>query len=285
MGTSSRCGPSNREGTSDWSGSSATTVPSGVPGAPSALTAQFVYGDGRRGIQVSWAPPQDLGGEPVQGYRLLLNDAEIASGGGDFLGTFIDGGPNEQVRVSVIAENSRGRGPATPSVLVTRFTTPSAVTGLVGDRSGRRPAGVLGSRRFARQPDRALRLPVGRRWLGQCRCRHLGYHRPLEQRPAYQVEVRACNAAAGFGEDCAVRSAEWTSETGRPFGDLAPIRSVTARAVAALGSVGHGELGIPGWQRPAPSPKPHGEHFGRRLGRCGCRDLDGQRSGSTSPSP
>ncbi len=211
---------SNREGTSDWSGSSATTVPSGVPGAPSALTAQFVYGDGRRGIQVSWAPPQDLGGEPVQGYRLLLNDAEIASGGGDFLGTFIDGGPNEQVRVSVLAENSRGRGPATPSVLVTPFTTPSAVTGLV-------VTAVDGALQASWNPADSPGSPIehydyrldGGGWAVAGAGTTTVIDR-LNNGQQYQVEVRACTAAAGFGEAvrCGVPSGP---QSGRPFGALA----------------------------------------------------------------
>ena len=71
----------NQQGFSDWSAPSDAIVPSGVPSAPTGLSAQFVFDAGRRGVQVTWGPPADDGGEAVQSYRLLVNNNEVASGG------------------------------------------------------------------------------------------------------------------------------------------------------------------------------------------------------------
>ena len=52
--------------------------------APTGLTADFVYDGARRTVDIRWAAPQDDGGEPVQGYRLLINDVETATGRSGF---------------------------------------------------------------------------------------------------------------------------------------------------------------------------------------------------------
>jgi hypothetical protein len=119
---------SNAQGTSDWSAPSSAVVPSGVPGAPTALTATFVYDAGRRGIEISWSPPADTGGEAVQGYRLILNNVEVASGGSDFLSRFVPTSSNDSADVVVIARNGRGEGPPAGPVRVDSFSRPSGVT-------------------------------------------------------------------------------------------------------------------------------------------------------------
>ena len=92
-----------------WSEPSAPLVPSGVPAAPSGLTAAFVYDDYRRQVDVTWAPPPDTGGEPIQGYRLLLNNAEFASGDAGFTSKSVPVAGDEPLTFSVIARNTGAR--------------------------------------------------------------------------------------------------------------------------------------------------------------------------------
>src|SRR5664279_6513928 len=73
----------NRAGVGPWSDPSASVLPSGVPSAPTGLAVAFVYDGTVREVDVTWQPPQDNGGEPVQGYRLLVNGAEVFAGGTD----------------------------------------------------------------------------------------------------------------------------------------------------------------------------------------------------------
>lgn len=210
----------NDLGTSDWSAVSGAVVPSGVPGAAADLRASFVFDAGRRGIQISWAPPQDLGGEPVLGYRLLLNGVQVASGGSDFLGTFLDGGGNDQVVVSVIAVNSRGQGPATPDVPVSRFSTPSAVTGLsVTAADGALQLAWTAAQSPGSSIDHYDYRLDGGGWAPAGAGTSTGVG-GLNNGQTYRVEVRACNAEAGFGEDVRCGPAG-TAATGRPFGKLA----------------------------------------------------------------
>ncbi len=172
-----------------------------------------------------------------------MNDAEVASGGADFLGRFIDGVANDQVTVSVLAENSRGRGPAAPSVTVAPFTVPSAVTGLVVTAAD---GALQASWNPADSPGSSIehydyRLDGGG-WAdaGPGTSTTIG---GLNNGQQYQLEVRACNAAAGFGDDvrCGTPSA---AQSGKPFGELA------APTVTAELSQTWGQSVTAGWTFP-----------------------------------
>ena len=205
----------NQQGTSDWSAPSPTVVPSGVPGAPTALRATFVYDAGRRGIDITWAPPGDSGGEAVQGYRLIVNSVEIASGGSDFLSGFVDTGNNDPVDVVVVARNGRGEGPQAGPVRVESFSRPDQVT-----RLSVTPA--VGSLQAQWSPVPATdhydyRLNGGP-WTGVGAGTNatLG---PLDAGVPTAVEVRACNARTDYSEDvrCGPPS---DAVSGTPYGDL-----------------------------------------------------------------
>jgi large repetitive protein len=224
----------NQRGTTEWSAPSGPIVPSDRPGAPSNVRADFVYNAGQRGIQIAWEPPGDLGGEPVQSYRVLLNNGEIASGGGDFRSTYIDYPGNAAASVSVIATNSRGAGPPA-TVAVTPFERPGQVTGLTvqaGDRSlnlswdqASSPGSSIAN--YDYRVDGGQWLDFG---IGQATSATIG---PLSNGTPYRVEVRACNTS-GFGDDVRCGPAS-ESRSGTPFGPLPP-PEVDARLADPNGS-------------------------------------------------
>lgn len=210
----------NQQGFSGWSAPSDAMVPSGVPSAPTALSAQFVFDAGRRGVAVSWAPPADDGGDAVQSYRLLLNNNEVASGGPDWRSTFLPVDANDPVAVSVIARNRRGDSPPAGPATVAPFGRPAQVAGLAltpGDSS------LVASWTAAGSPGRPVaeyqyRVDGGGwRSAGPSTSTSIG---GLANGTEYAVEVRACNGEAGYSED--VRCGPPSDRaTGRPFGGLA----------------------------------------------------------------
>ena len=209
----------NREGSSGWSAASAAIVPSGTPAAPTDLAAAFVYDAGRRGAQVSWAPPADTGGEPVQGYSLLVNGAVTATGGADFRSAFVPIDSDAAISVAVLARNGRGDGPATAPVDVRPFSRPSAVIGLALTAQD---SALGASWDSADTPGSAIdhydyRLDGGG-WTnagGGTSTSIPG----LTNGQTYQVEVRACNDQGAFGEDvrCGPASA---AVSAKPYGGL-----------------------------------------------------------------
>ena len=215
----------NDQGVGDWSADSAALRPSGAPSAPAALDARFVFDAERRGIEISWAPPVDDGGEPVQGYRLLLDGVETATGDGGLLSLFVDTAATAPVSVSVLARNSRGEGP-TADVSVDPFSRPPAVTGLSASATD---GGVL----LSWDPAVAEGSPV----IGYDYRVDAGGWTPagpdstatvagLSTGVSHTFEVRACNGATDYPEDvrCGPAGAVVSAV---PFGQLAP-PSVTA---------------------------------------------------------
>ena len=214
---------SNQQGTSEWSEPSDAQVPSGVPSAPADLRAAFVFDAARRGIDISWAPPADTGGEPVQGYRLLLNNVEIASGGSDFLSRFVDTSSNDPVDVVVIARNGRGEGAAAGPVSVAdSFSRPEQVTGLSLTPAVRslqaQWSPVAGTDHYD------YRLGGGA-WANAGAGTSLAIG-PLDGGAPTAVEIRACNDRTNYPEEvrCGPASAV---VSGTPYGDL---RKPTATA-------------------------------------------------------
>ena len=220
---------SNQAGTGQWSDPSAAVVPSGVPGAPTVLTAQFVFDTGRRGAQVSWGPPADSGGEPVLGYRLLRNDIEIGSGGPDFVSSFVDVG-DDPVVFSVIARNARGDGPAASGASVAPFRRPSAVPGLgVAASDSALTATWSPAPSVGRPIDHYDYRIDGGDWTfaGGGPSTAIA---PLRNGRTYQVQVRACTGETGHPEE--VRCGPpGDAVPGTPFGALAP-PVVDARTVS-----------------------------------------------------
>ncbi len=224
----------NQQGSSDWSPPSEALVPSGMPSPPTGLAAQFVFDSGRRGIQVDWAAPADNGGDPVQSYRLLFDNQEVASGGADWLSAFVPVDGNDPVVVSVIARNVRGDGPPALAT-VTTFGRPGQVTGLKltpGDSS------LAASWNAADSPgapiaDYQYRLDDGA-WVstGPGRSATIG---SLANGKEYQVQVRACNGQSAYPQDVRCGPAG-ERVAGRPFGALADPK-VQAAPVDKWGSV------------------------------------------------
>ncbi len=225
---------SNRAGTGDWSPASAAVIPSGVPAAPTGLTADFVYDGARRTVDIRWAAPQDDGGEPVQGYRLLIDDVETASGGADFLAASVNIGPEQPISVTVLARNARGDGPAAAPVTVAPFVRPSAVGGLaVTPEDG----GLTASWAPAPSPGRPVadyqyQLDGGA-WVGAGAATSARIA-PLNNGTSYQVRVRACNGEQGYPEEVRCGPAS-EPVAGRPFGGLAA-PTITAELVERWGS-------------------------------------------------
>jgi hypothetical protein len=210
----------NEQGAGDWSADSAALRPSGTPSPPSQLDARFVYDADRRGIQITWAPPTDDGGEPVQGYRLLLDNVETASGGSDFLAHFVPTAGSGAVTVAVIARNSRGEGPAATGVSAVPFSRPPAVTGLSA-------SGVDGAVELSWNPVEGQGSPIagydyrvdGGGWVpaGSATTTTVG---GLTNGIGYRFEVRACNGATDYPEDVRCGPAG-DAASATPFGALA----------------------------------------------------------------
>ena len=222
----------NRAGAGPWSDPSAPVLPSGVPSAPTGLTAAFVYDGTLRQVDVRWQPPQDAGGEPVQGYRVLVNNAEVLSGGADVTSASVPVGGDEPLSFSVIARNSRGEGPATDAVTVAPFSRPPAVQNLTVTPAD---SGVGAELERRRSRYRSLRVPAGRWRLDVGGC----HRRParvdgLTNGTTYQVQVRACNGQTAFAEQVRCGPAG-DPVPGRPFGPLAD-PTVTAALTTRWGS-------------------------------------------------
>lgn len=190
----------NRQGVSDWSAPSDAVVPSGVPSAPTSVAAQFVFDAGRRGVEVSWGPPADDGGEPVTSYRLTVGGVDAGSGDGGWRSAFLPLDGIDPVDVAVAAGNRRGEGPAATATVVP-FDRPAAVTGLAvtpGDSSlalSWNPADAPGSP----VADYQYRLDGGE-WIGVGLATSATVT-SLANGTARQVQVRACNGESGFPED------------------------------------------------------------------------------------
>ena len=209
----------NQQGVSDWSAPSGTVVPSGVPSAPTGVAAQFVFDAGRRGVEVTWGPPDDDGGEPITAYRLTLGGADAGTGDGAWRSAFLPVEGNDPVAVAVVAGNGRGEGPAA-TASVAPFGRPAAVGGLAvtpGDSSlalAWNPADSPG-RPVA---DYQYRLDDGD-WVGVGPATTATV-RSLANGTAHQVQVRACNGESGFDEDVRCGPAG-DPVTGTPAGPLA----------------------------------------------------------------
>ncbi|MET0863746.1 MAG: fibronectin type III domain-containing protein [Nakamurella sp.] len=220
---------SNREGSSDWSAVSAAIVPSGTPAAPAGVTAEFVFDAGRRGAQVSWSPPTDTGGEPVQGYTLLVNGAVNATGDADFRSAFVPIDSDAAISVAVLARNSRGDGPPTAPVDVRPFSRPSAVRGLALTAQD---AALSASWSPADAPGSAVEhydyRVDGAAWTDAGAGTSVTIS-GLTNGQTYRVEVRACNSQAGFAEDIRCGPAA-DAVSGKPYGGLAA-PTVTAALV------------------------------------------------------
>jgi hypothetical protein len=233
----------NQQGFSDWSAPSEAMVPSGVPAAPTDLSTQFVFDPGRRGLQVSWGPPGDDGGEPIGSYRLAVNGAEAGSGDGNWRSAFVPLDGNDPVTVSVTARNGRGEGPAVTG-MVAPFGRPAQVTGLLvtaGDSSlsaGWTPADSPG-RPIA---DYQYRLDGGPwRGVGPATSTTIP---ALTNGTTYQVEVRACNGESGFSEDVRCGPAS-DRASGTPAGPLTAPK-VTVSLPEKWGSVAQVDWSFPG---------------------------------------
>ncbi|MFN8198840.1 MAG: fibronectin type III domain-containing protein [Nakamurella multipartita] len=210
----------NQQGVSDWSAASGAIIPSGVPSVPSALTAQFVYDAGRRGVQVSWAPPADDGGEAVQGYRLLVGNQVAATGGADWLSAFVPVTGNDPVTVAVVAQNPRGDSPPAGPATVAPFARPAAVTGLTVTPGDSSLAAAWSPADSPGRPIADYQFRVdGGSWTsaGPSTSATIG---SLANGTEYTVQVRACNGESGFAEDVRCGPAG-DPATGRPFGALA----------------------------------------------------------------
>lgn len=209
----------NQQGFSDWSPPSDALVPSGVPSAPTDLSTQFVYDGSRRGVQVTWGPPGDDGGEAVASYRLTVNGSDAGSGDGNWRSAFVPLAGNDPASVSVTARNGRGEGPAATAT-VAPFSRPAQVTGLTltpGDSS------LGASWNQASSPGRPIaeyqyRLDGGS-WTGVGPATSTTI-RSLANGTDYQVQVRACNGETGYGDEVRCGPAS-DPETGRPRGALA----------------------------------------------------------------
>ena len=217
----------NQQGVSDWSAPSDAVVPSGVPSAPTGLTAQFVFDAGRRGVEVTWGPPDDDGGEPVTAYRLTLGGADAGTGDGSWRSAFLPLAGNDPVGVTAVAVNGRGEGPAATAT-VAPFGRPAAVAGLTvtpGDSSlalAWNPADSPG-RPVA---DYQYRLDDGP-WVGVGPVTSATVT-SLANGTARQVRVRACNGESGFPED--VRCGPVGDPVaGTPAGPLADPRITVSR--------------------------------------------------------
>jgi hypothetical protein len=211
----------NQRGFSDWSAASGAIVPSGVPSAPTGLSAQFVYDAGRRGVQVSWGPPADDGGEAVQSYRLSVNNNVVASGGADWLAAFVPVDGNDPVSVSVIARNPRGDGPPAGPATVAPFGRPAQVTGLALTRGDSSLAASWSPADSPGRPIADYQYRVdggGWRSAGPSTSTTIG---SLANGTDFAVEVRACNGESGYPEDVRCGPASAPPVTGRPFGGLA----------------------------------------------------------------
>ncbi len=220
---------SNRAGTGDFSAPSAAVVPSGVPSAPSALAADFVYDGARRSVDIRWAAPQDDGGEPVLGYRVVINNVETASGGPGFLATSVDIGPDQPISVTVLARNGRGEGPPAAPVTVAPFVRPSVVTGLAVSAEDGALAATWAPASSPGRPIAEYQYQLdGGGWVGAgaaASARIAG----LSNGTTYQLRVRACNGEQGYPEDVRCGPAS-EPVAGRPFGGLAA-PTVTAELV------------------------------------------------------
>ncbi|MEP6559636.1 MAG: fibronectin type III domain-containing protein [Nakamurella sp.] len=262
---------SNREGSSDWSAASAAIVPSGTPAAPADLTAQFVYDAGRRGALVSWSPPTDTGGEPVQGYTLLVNGSVNATGGADFRTSFVPIDSDAAISVSVLARNGRGDSPASAPVNVTPFSRPSAVTGLVLTAQD---AALGASWSPADAPGSAVdhydyRVDSGD-WTnvaGGTSTTISG----LTNGQAYQVQVRACNDQGAFAEDVRCGPAA-DPVSAKPYGGL------TAPTVTAGLADPRGQKVTASWVFPAGNGREVGKQTVKVSG-----DVKADLDPSTSP--
>ena len=166
--TGSRCGRATSRAAATGRRPVTPIVPSGMPGAPSNLSAQFVYDAGqRRHRRSSWGPPADPGGEPCWSYRVLRQRSASRSrpGGVDFLpGSSADAQPTG-VGLGDRPEQPRRRARPRP-VRSLPFSRPSQVTGLALAAGGRLAAGIVEPGQLAGQSDRSLRLPGRRRLAG-----------------------------------------------------------------------------------------------------------------------
>ncbi len=206
----------NRVGAGPWSDPSASVLPSGVPSAPVGLAAAFVYDGTVREVEVTWQPPQDNGGEPVQGYRLLLNGAEVFAGAADATSASVPVDGDGTLSFSVVAHNSRGEGPATDVVTVAPFSRPPEVQNLSvapADRALELSWSALASGidHYEYRLDGGGWTPAG----SSASARVDG----LTNGTTYQVQVRACIGQNAFPEQVRCGPAG-DPVPGRPFGPL-----------------------------------------------------------------
>lgn len=95
----------------DWSPSSAAVVPARAPDAPQSVTASSGL-LGERRVTVSWAPPADSGGDPVTGYRVLVDGEVRAEPAADARSFSFDAERGREYVVEVQARNTVGWSPS-----------------------------------------------------------------------------------------------------------------------------------------------------------------------------
>jgi hypothetical protein len=128
----------NAKGSSSGSGS-VNATPLSAPTSPSALV---VTGTADESVSLSWTPPVDTQGLPVDRYEITVTPAcggctgvVVPSG----TSTTVDGLTNgTQYTFTVHAETSNGAGPLSLGVKATPSTTADAPTGLTTDSTGDR---------------------------------------------------------------------------------------------------------------------------------------------------
>ena len=107
-----------------WSDSASATTPTGVPGAPTALTATAVDampGDATAAIRLAWSEPSNLGLSAIVGYRIEWSADgnapwnEVVADTGSTAPEYTDGGLGSEVTRHYRVRAVNGQGPGSAS--------------------------------------------------------------------------------------------------------------------------------------------------------------------------